>query len=380
MDRKTFLELLEKYRNGTASDEERHFVDVYYRLFEKDKDVLRQLSQDDRNRLKDRIKRGVDKKIAPNRPSRRSRPYGYYAAAAALIAGLLIFLYRPASLKQDVMATQQDSIVPGKNKATLLLETGKQIALSDLHSGIVIGDSIKYENGQVISSAIAGQMLTLKTPLGGQYALTLPDSTRVWLNAGSSIRYPVDFGTQERRVFLEGEAYFDVTKMVSVDRNGLSHKVPFRVQTGMQTVDVRGTQFNVSAYAEDNNILTTLVEGSVNVSLRATEGGKETTYHALKPGHQAVLQGDDFKINSVDVRLFTAWKDGKFVFEQEPLENILKMLARWYDVEIVYQGDKPAVTFTGSMSRYEHISEILDKISYTQAVRFEVEGRRVKVM
>src|SRR5690606_7956564 len=276
--------------------------------------------------------------------------------------------------------TQQDSIVPGKNKATLLLETGKQIALSDLHSGIVIGDSIKYENGQVISSAIAGQMLTLKTPLGGQYALTLPDSTRVWLNAGSSIRYPVDFGTQERRVFLEGEAYFDVTKMVSVDRNGLSHKVPFRVQTGMQTVDVRGTQFNVSAYAEDNNILTTLVEGSVNVSLRATEGGKETTYHALKPGHQAVLQGDDFKINSVDVRLFTAWKDGKFVFEQEPLENILKMLARWYDVEIVYQGDKPAVTFTGSMSRYEHISEILDKISYTQAVRFEVEGRRVKVM
>ncbi|TYR36206.1 FecR family protein [Sphingobacterium phlebotomi] len=380
MDRKTFLELLEKYRNGTASEEERHFVDVYYRLFEKDKDVLRQLNEDDRRRLQERIKRGVDKKIAHNRPSRRSLSYGYYAAAAALIVGLLIFLYRPTSLEQDVIATQQDSIVPGKNRATLLLETGKEIALSDLHSGIVIGDSIKYEDGQVVSSAIAGQMLTLKTPRGGQYALTLPDSTRVWLNAESSLRYPAHFGTNERYVVLEGEAYFDVAKVVSLDQNGLSRKVPFRVQTGVQTVDVLGTQFNISAYAEDNKILTTLIEGNVKVSLGDTEGEKERMYHPLKPGQQTILQGHNLTINKVDVSLFTAWKEGKFVFEQEPLENILKMLARWYDVEIVYQGDKPSVTFTGSMSRYEHISEILDKISYTQAVQFETEGRRVKVM
>ncbi len=380
MDRETFLELVEKYRNGTASEEERQFVDVYYRLFDKDKDVLRQLNEDDRSRLKDRIKREIDSQITQNRPSRRFDLYWYYVAAAAIIVGLFVFLYTPTSLEQNHVAIQQDSIVPGRNTATLVLESGTEINLSDLHKGIVIGDSIKYEDGEVVSSEIAGQMLTLRTPRGGQYALTLPDGTRVWLNAGSSLRYPVHFGTQERRVFLEGEAYFDVAKVVSADRNGLSHQVPFRVQTGMQTVDVLGTQFNISSYTEDHKTLTTLVEGSVKLSLNTMEEGKEATYHTLKPGHQAVLQGYDFKMNKVDVRLFTAWKEGKFVFEQEPLENILKMLARWYDVEIVYQGDKPSVTFTGSMSRYEHISEILDKISYTQAVQFETEGRRVKVM
>lgn len=380
MDRKTFFEVLEKYRNGTASDEERHFVDVYYRLFEKDKHVLQQLSQDDRDKLKERIKWVVDKKIAQNRPSQRFRPYSYYVAAAVLIMGLLIFFYKPTSVEQRTIATQQDSIVPGKNRATLLLETGQEIALSDLHKGIVVGDSIKYEDGEVVSPAIGGQMLTLKTPRGGQYALTLPDGTQVWLNAGSSLRYPSHFGKQERRVFLEGEAYFDVAKAVSVDRTGVSHKLPFRVQAGTQTVDVLGTQFNVSAYADDNKILTTLVEGKVKVSLNGVEHRKDATYHEINPGQQAVLQSHDFQVNRVDVRLFTAWKDGKFVFEQEPLENILKMLARWYDVEIMYQGDASSVTFTGSMSRYEHISEILDKISYTQAVRFEIEGRRVNVM
>jgi len=380
MDRKTFLELLEKYRNGTASKEEQQLVDVYYRLFEKDSDILRQLNVADRERLKDRIKQGVDCQIVKNRPSRQIKPFWYYAAAAAVIVGLFIFLYKPVSVEQTRIAVHQDSIVPGKNTATLLLETGEEIALSGLHKGIVIGDSIKYEDGQIVSAEIAGQMLTLKTPRGGQYALTLPDSTRVWLNAESSLRYPAHFGTNERYVVLEGEAYFDVAKVVSLDQNGLSHKVPFRVQTGVQTVDVLGTQFNISAYAEDNKILTTLVEGNVKVSLGDTEGEKERMYHPLKPGQQTILQGHNLTINKVDVSLFTAWKEGKFVFEQEPLENILKMLARWYDVEIVYQGDKPAITFTGSMSRYAHISEILDKISYTQAVQFEMEGRRLKVM
>ncbi|MBD1433723.1 DUF4974 domain-containing protein [Sphingobacterium sp. DN00404] len=380
MDRETFLELVEKYRNGTASEEERQFVDVYYRLFDKDKDVLRQLNEDDRSRLKDRIKREIDSRITQNRPSRRFDLYWYYVAAAAVIVGLFVFLYTPTSLEQNHVAIQQDSIVPGRNTATLVLESGKEIILSDLHKGIVIGDSIKYEDGEVVSSGIAGQMLTLRTPRGGQYALTLPDGTRVWLNAGSSLRYPVHFGKQERRVFLEGEAYFDVAKMVLRDQNGLSHKVPFRVQAGAQIVDVLGTQFNISAYTDDHKTLTTLIEGSVNVFLHDMIDENEIKYHVLKPGQQSVLQGEDLKISTVDVRQFTAWKDGKFVFEQEPLENILKMLARWYDVEIIYQGDASLVTFTGSVGRYEHISEILDKISYTQAVRFEIEGRRVKVM
>ncbi|RZF62148.1 FecR family protein [Sphingobacterium corticibacterium] len=380
MDRKTFLELLEKHRNGTASEEERQFLDVYYRLFEKDRDVLRQLSEDDRGRLKERIKRGIDGQIAQNKPLRQFKPYWYYAAAAAVILSLFIFLYKPASLEQNHIITQQDSIVPGKNTATLVLESGKEITLSDLHKGIVIGDLIKYDDGQVVSPAIAGQMLTLKTPRGGQYELTLPDGTRVWLNAGSSLRYPVHFGKEERRVFLEGEAYFDVAKVMSRDQNGLSHKVPFRVQAGAQIVDVLGTQFNISAYTDDHKTLTTLIEGSVNVLVNDKTDGNEIKYHVLKPGQQSVLKGQDLMISTVDVRQFTAWKYGKFVFEQEPLENILKMLARWYDVEIIYQGDASSVTFTGSVGRYEHISEILDKISYTQAVRFEIEGRRVKVM
>lgn len=265
MDRKTFLELLEKYQNGTVTEEERQFLDVYYRLFEKDSDVLRQLSENERRKLKDRIKRRVDNKIVQNKPSRPFRPYWSYAAAAAVILGLLIFLYKPTSLEHHHITTYQDSIVPGKNTAMLVLENGKQIVLSDLHKGIVMGDTIKYENGKLLDETIDGQMLTLQTPRGGQYQVTLPDGTRVWLNAASTLQYPARFRSSERRVYLEGEAYFDVVEMVSSGNGEPDYRVPFSVESNGQTVDVLGTEFNISAYDDDQVIRTTLVEGRVNV-------------------------------------------------------------------------------------------------------------------
>ncbi|WP_196938377.1 FecR family protein [Sphingobacterium pedocola] len=380
MDKKTFLEILAKYRSGKATSEEQHFLDVYYRLFEKDEDVLKQLTEKDRTMLKNRIKQGIDKHRTKKIPARKMVPSWYYAAAVALVVGCALWFYMPNAVEQYPTITQRDSIVPGGNSATLTLEDGKEIALSDIHDGIVVGDSIKYEDGQLVSSVKEGQMLTLQTPRGGQYQITLPDGTRVWLNAASSLRYPAQFGNKERRVYLEGEAYFDVTKMVLPDVKGTGANVPFLVQSHGQTVEVLGTQFNISAYSDDKATRTTLVEGQVNVALSNTGSTNDDVSRSLRPGQQSLLQNNGLQVNNVNVRQFTAWKEGKFVFEEEPLENILKTLARWYDVEIVYQGDRSYGTFTGSVGRYEHISGILDKIGFTQAVKFEIVGRRVIVM
>jgi len=380
MDKKTFLEILAKYRSGEVTADEQHFLDVYYRLFEKDKDVLKQLTEQDRAMLKNRIKQRVDKQRSKKIPARKTVPSWYYAAAVALVIGCALWYYTPMPVEKHDTVAQRDSIIPGRNSATLMLEDGKTIALSDLHDGIIIGDSVKYEDGQLISSVKEGQMLTLQTPRGGQYQITLPDGTRVWLNAASSLRYPTQFGNRERRVYLEGEAYFEVTEMVSPDVKGIGANVPFLVQSDGQTVEVLGTQFNISAYSDDKITHTTLVEGRVNVSLSNTNSTNDDVSRSLRPGQQSLLHDNGLQVNNVNVRQFTAWKEGKFVFEEEPLENILKTLARWYDVEVVYQGNRSYGTFTGSVGRYEHISGILDKIAFTQAVKFEIVGRRVIVM
>lgn len=297
----------------------------------------------------------------------------HLAVAAAAIAAITmgVWMYsknETASVPRDGMAQVHD-IASGGNKATLTLANGKTIRLSESKTGVIMdGSNITYTDGAAItaladgeSAAVRGQIQTLTTPQGGTYQITLPDGTKVWLNAASSLKYSASLNKDGlRRVSLEGEAYFEVAK----DK---AH--PFIVSSRGQEVKVLGTHFNISSYADEKSVKTTLLEGSVRVNSIL-----------LKPNEQSVLENNQVSIVPVDPEKIVAWKNGKFVFTSESIESIMKKLSRWYNVEVVYNGDVSKESFTGSISRYDNISKILEKITFTQAVHFKIEGRRITVM
>lgn len=297
------------------------------------------------------------------------------AAAVVIIMGTAIFYFpnKTATVQQQSQLLKND-IKPGGNKAYLTLANGTRITLTDAKNGQLANQSgvtiTKVANGQVIyAAARTGQHAAasnaynfIETPRGGQYQIQLPDGTAVWLNAASSLKYPASFaGSKDRKVVLQGEAYFEVAR----DK---AH--PFIVVTSKQQVEVLGTHFNINSYADELDTRTTLLEGSVRLN------GKTI----LKPGEQAVLKADEIAVAEVNVNKAIAWKNGKFVFVSEDIERIMRKLSRWYNVEVVFEGDFKDETFTGSINRDENISGILDKITFTQAVRFKIEGRRVTVM
>ncbi|TDQ78115.1 FecR family protein [Sphingobacterium yanglingense] len=290
-------------------------------------------------------------------------------SAAAVIAMVLIstLMYKKEQVKIPLTGKveQQRLISPGGNKATITLANGEQIVLSENQNGIVIDDEqLTYNDGTVLgvpqgSSATLTQTIT--TPKGGTYQITLSDGTKVWLNAATSLTYSAHMGTSKKRlVKLDGEAYFEVAKDI---------KKPFVVESKNQTVEVLGTHFNINSYSEESISRTTLLEGSVKVNNTL-----------LEPNQQVVLHGNKTQILNVDAERMIAWKNGKFIFKSESLESIMLKISRWYDVEVIYKGDFSDKVFTGSISRYDDISEILDKISFTKAAKFKIEGRRIIVM
>ncbi|MCW2263079.1 MULTISPECIES: FecR family protein [Sphingobacterium] len=292
------------------------------------------------------------------------------ATAAALIV-LGIFLHYKSELKSKINTdqTQFVDIPAGGNRATLTLASGIKIVLNQNKEGLLIGDDvITYSDGsilekttEVLSSQSKTIYQTIETPKGGTYQITLSDGTKIWLNAASTLTYPSDLKTSKSRIVsLEGEAYFEVAK----DKSR-----PFIVKSKNQTVKVLGTHFNISCYGDEKSVKTTLIEGSVEVN-----------DVLLRPNEQSILTDNKIKVLTVAAEKSIAWKNGKFVFKSENLGSIMKKLARWYDVEIIVDGDISDKIFTGSISRYDNISKILEKISFTQAVKFKIEGRRIIIM
>lgn len=303
-------------------------------------------------------------------------------AAASILALTTIGFYFYSDFTKDTPENQHATkadVAPGGNKATLTLEDGQVIDLSANKEGIISdSDEIRYTDGSLLkndearkatakTTAIEERVLVLNTPNGGQYQIVLSDGTKVWLNAASTLKYPAKFVKDQRIVELEGEAYFEVAE---------NKTKPFIVKTKEQAITVLGTQFNVYAYEDERTTKTTLLEGSVEVAM------PNQNKLILTPGEQSTIVNGESKIDVSRVSLdgVTAWKNGKFVFESESLPSIMRKLARWYDVEVVYEGDFSNMTFTGSISRYDNISEILDKITYTETVSFEIKERRVRVM
>jgi ferric-dicitrate binding protein FerR (iron transport regulator) len=209
---------------------------------------------------------------------------------------------------------------------------------------------------------------TLSTARGETYRVRLPDSTAVWLNAASSLKFPVSFsGKKTRSVELSGEAYFEVFE----DK---AH--PFVVRTDQQEVRVLGTHFNVSSYPDELYASTTLVEGAVNVSRPALPDAKTIL---LKPGQRSLLRSGNLEVSNVDTQEAIAWKNGDFMFKNEHIESIMRKLSRWYDIEVSYEGDMSDLIFIGVVSRSKNISAVLKIMESTGNIHFKIEGRRVTI-
>lgn len=275
-------------------------------------------------------------------------------------------------------AAEPLQVVAGSNKATLTLPDGKEIILSNAKNGILLTEPsfevIKAADGQLqytihpSSSSAANGYHVITTPKGGQYQVSLSDGTKVWLNAGSTLKFPASFANAKNRsISLTGEAYFEVAK---------DQLHPFVVSTKGQQIAVLGTHFNVSAYPDDSSVKTMLLEGSVRID-PSNEALNSTL---LKPNQQAILTGGRIAIKDVDAEEAIDWKNGEFIFRKEPLAQVMRKIARWYDVEVVYEDAELGKTpIGGFFSKTEQFAEVLKVLELTAKVQFKVEGRQVTV-
>ena len=295
------------------------------------------------------------------------------AVALPFIIALVLYVGLNREEEQMVRPSLASNILPGTSKAVLTLANGQMIPLGKEATDSTIitdgtqisasGSGVTYASGVESESVVYNK---LEIPRGGEFCLTLSDGTRVWLNSETSIQYPVAFGAKERRVFVQGEAYFEVAK----DANK-----PFTVQFMSSSVTVLGTSFNIRAYPEEKRSQTTLAEGSVRIYSPGSS-------MLLKPGEQAevsALSGEMVK-QEVEVKNFTSWKDGRFVFEQQPLEDIMRTLERWYDIRVIFKDEgAKRISLSGNMKRYGDFSQVMKMLQMTGDVRFELHGNDVYI-
>jgi len=319
------------------------------------------------------------KEDTPKKVRRRILITSRVAAAIILLSlGTYWLLNHSAKMPSGKIAEQvrmvPADVPPGGNKAMLTLGNGSRIVLDSAGNGLLASQGgnqvIKTANGQLLYKAIPGsapepEYNTLTTPRGGEYNLILPDGSRVWLNAGSAIRYPAAFTGKERLVEITGEAYFEVAR---------NNKNPFRVKTGETEVVVLGTGFDVMAYEDETSLTTTLVEGAVKV----TKGGKS---RLLQPGQQAQINRDGTMkvLENVDVDQAVAWKNGITSFRDADIKSIMRQVARWYDVDVEFKGNIPERIFTGDISRNANVSELL-KVLELSNIHFSIHGRTITVL
>jgi hypothetical protein len=305
-----------------------------------------------------------------------------YSIAASVIFVLFFGGYQllikdkavPTAVVKNQSVEQTKDFLPGGNKAVLTLGDGRTIVLDDSAEGILASEGSisvrKTRDGQLIYSinknvdAKQVSFNTISTPRGGQYQVILPDGSKVWLNSASSLRFPTLFAGKERKVEMQGEAYFEIAKDASK---------PFIVAARATEVKVYGTHFNVMAYEDEEAQQTTLLEGSVKVS----SGSKS---NMLVPGEQAVIsKNSGIRVtDKVNLSEVVAWKNGYFEFKDANIEVIMRQISRWYDVKVKYQGDIPAEQFTGKISRKVNASELLKMLEYA-GVKFKTDNQTIIV-
>ncbi|HWK03566.1 MAG TPA: FecR domain-containing protein [Puia sp.] len=383
-------ELLERYISGDITSEDRQKLGHMLQQpeYEPELDqILREtflanrFGREENAERTDRFIIDLNKKIhqqGKQVPFRSRQPFYFTRIAAAAVVlfvliGIGYFLINKKSDKPVTLSQAErfkNDILPGHYGAVLTLSKGSKIVLDSVHNGALPGEGnvqLTKKNDELSYIGNSHELLynTISTPKGRQWRLTLSDGTKVWLDALSSIHYPVSFQGSERVVEMTGEAYFEVAK----DENH-----PFRVKANGMGIAVLGTQFNVNAYGDEEATRTTLLEGSVRVSASGSAS-------MLKPGEQiAVWENGKKELKpSVDIEEVTAWKNDQFEFNDASIGVILRQLARWYDVEIRYEG-KVDQYFIGRISRNEPLSKVLRLLELTGGVRFQIEGKIVTVM
>ncbi|WP_316846639.1 FecR family protein [Pedobacter psychrodurus] len=378
MEKPETEKLIEKYLAGKAGPEECTMVESWY-LDTAEEGKAPEMS------MVLAAENKVWKQLSFNQKYKKTRRL-WFGSVAAILVTTFLGIYFYSNRSKEVIAAAKivnlsRQIKPGTNKAVLILSDGKKVILTEAIKGKIASQTgvriTKSATGQLIYTAIlpSGQHTaekavelkynTILTPAGGQYQVNLPDGTRVWINASSSLKFPIQFAGKERRVELSGEAYFEVTK---------DESKPFKVATAEQEITVFGTHFNVNAYVDEDKTKTTLLTGSVKVR------ANNNTILFLKPGEQSVLAGNNIKARSVDVSTAVGWKNGLFVFDNEKIAPIMRRISRWYNVDIVYRGKISDEKIMGSISRYQDIHDVLEILELTDLVHFKIEERRIIVM
>ena len=371
------IRLLHKYLYGKSTFEDKAKVEKWYEQIDESKTIgdaheLLQLKEKIYQRTWDKLKPGA--RVIPF-----YKKTFFRVAAAVIVLALGFSTYyllfnKPVKSPQVVIATGPDDVpAPQSSKAMVTLANGQRVFLDSISNGALALQGnvklVKLPSGEIVyqqSGELSGQLQynTLENPRGSKVInMALADGSKVWLNAGSSLTYPIAFVGSERKVSVTGEAYFEVAHDASK---------PFVVHNGAMDVQVLGTHFNVNAFEDDdNNIKVTLLEGSVKITNGNSNG-------LLKPGQQALVSKEVKIVNDVDLNKVMAWKNGYFQFDKASLQSVLKQVARWYDVEVIYEGKNQPRQFVGEIQRDLSLSEVL-RILEINKVHFTLEGKKLIV-
>jgi len=347
-------QLIKRYLDGTCTPEEKALVESWN--LEEFKNSEETPSIQEIHNAHEQMRNTI---IAHSRQTTRRLWPRIAAAASVLImlsAGAYFILNKKLVVKQT--ARIQNDLKPGINGAVLTLANGRKVVLEKAKLGTITA-GVQKANDSLLTykGDEATGYNTLETPKGRQYAVVLPDGSKVWLNAASSLKYPTRFRGKDRLVELTGEAYFEVIH---------NAKMPFRVKTNNQLTEDIGTSFNINSYSDEAATVTTLVEGAVTVNHRL-----------LRPGFAAVSNAPgSVLVKEADVEAVTAWKNGAFSFNKTDLKTVMRQLARWYDVEVSYEGTVPAKTITGEVHRNVNASQALKILTYLD-IHYRIEGKKI---
>jgi hypothetical protein len=365
MEQDEFDQLLERYRNGEATPEEVDFIDAYYKAFELRPDTASQPDE-----FWQEIKAEVDSRIDQQHPSKVTRLWPRIAAAASVLLFLSIGAYWLLHKNPTVQLAAND-VAPFSRQAILKTGHGKTLILDSNAKGTLAqyanthiqktgNEQIAYTN----SSATAEKVIfdTLQVPAGARpYYLQLADGSKVIVNVASALRFPENFRKNNNEVeLISGEAYFSIIH---------NTRSPLLIKARNQAIEDIGTEFNVNTYTDEPDSRTTLVEGAVKVNKRF-----------LLPGQQAIMIGSDLTIAKADVEQTTSWKNGYFRFNGENIQTVMRELARWYNIEVNYEGQPSKEGYYVKISRSRNISEVLKVLERTNSVHFKIEGRRITVL
>ena len=385
MEKEEFLKLVDKMLAGKASDKEEQLLINYYNSFQQNNN-WDEAALGSKEAFETATLQQLKNKITPQKSTivMMRMPYKIAAAASVILllaSGVWLLLQKKQTSVETAQSKniqlQQNVFAPQTNRATITLADGKTIYLDSLQNGKLLAvegvEIDKLQDGKIQYRGNTSHPVynTLTNPKGSkQIDITLADGTRVWLNAASSVTFPVAFIGNERKVDIKGEAYLEVAHDASK---------PFKVKKGEMEVAVLGTKFNVNTYEDEADMKVTLLEGSVSVNKISADGNTIVKQVKIKPGQQAKFSPANIVVeNEVNIEEVMAWKNGIFKFNNTTIETLMRQIEKWYDVDIIYEG-KVTSHFVATIPKTVSAQNVFKILEQTGAVHFKIEGKKVIV-